>query len=86
MAAEAIGEALQQGGALSGPGPLNGALGGGTHRQHVHAIHLLTSHAKGSGLTPDLRIAGGTVVVHTNGPLVVLHHKQDRQLPKRRHV
>ena len=86
VAAEAISEALEQGGALAGAGPLDGALGGGAHRQYIHAVHLFAGHAEGGRLAPDLRITGGAVVVHTNGPLVVLHHKQDRQLPEGRHV
>ena len=86
MTPEAVGEALEHGRAFAGAGPLDRALGGGTHRQHIHAIHLFTSHAEGGSLAPDLRVAGGPVVVHANGPLVVLHHEQDRQLPEGRHV
>ena len=86
MPAEAVGHALQQGGAFTGAGAGHSALGGITHRQHIHAVDLFAVHAKASGLAPDLGVAGGALVGHADGPLVVLHHKQDGQLPQLRHV
>ena len=86
MAPEAIGEALQQGRTFTRPGPFHRALGRCPHRQNVHAIHFFSGHAEGAGLAPDLRVTGGPVVGHADGPLVVLDHENDRQLPQLRHV
>ena len=86
VAAEAVGQALEHRGTFAGAGPLDRALGRTANRQHIHAVDLFAGHAEGGRLTPDLRIAGGAVVVHADGPLVVLDHEDDRQLPERRHV
>merc|ERR1711965_175661 len=86
MASEAVGEALQHGGPFTSSGPFNGPLGGGSNGQNVHAVDLFSGHSKSTGLTPDLWIAGGTVVGHADGPFVVFDHKNDRQLPELRHV
>ncbi len=65
---------------------------GQTHLAHVHAVHEDAGHAKGGALLVDVRvvIAGGgpcgARVVHADGPLVVLHYKDDRQLVEAGHV
>ena len=86
VTAEAVGHALQQGGAFTGAGAGDRALGGITHRQHIHAVDFFAVHAEASSFAPDLGVTGGALVGHADGPLVVLHHKQDGQLPQLRHV
>ena len=86
MTTEPIGQALQQGGTFPGARPFHGSLGCGADRKHVHAVHFFAGHAERRCFAPDLRITGGTVMGHADGPLVVFHHEQDRQLPQLRHV
>ena len=60
--------------------------------EHIHAIHQHTRHPKGRPLLVDeglaIAVAGPrrAGVVHANGPLVVLYHKDARQLVQRGHV
>ena len=86
MAPEAIGEAFKNRWTFAGTRPFDGPFCSGSNGEHVHAIHLFSSHAEGSRFAPDLRIAGGTVMGHADRPFVVLHHKQDGQFPKLGHV
>lgn len=58
----------------------------------IHAVYKDSRHAKGRSLLVDewgvvsTCGVGCSVVVHANGPQVVLHHEDAWQLVQRRHV
>ena len=62
------------------------------HLSDIHAINKNARHSKGRALLVDVGAVisgsgiGGPVVLHPNGPKVVLHHKYAGQLVQRGHI
>ena len=86
MTTETVSKTFEQGGSIASTRPGDGPLGGTANSKHIHPVHLFADHAESFGFTPNFRIAGGTVVVHTNTPTVILNHEKDRQFPQSRHI
>ena len=86
MAAEAIGDALQQPGLALLAGQGQELAGGLIHRQHVHAVHPLARHAVGAGALVQLRLGADQADRAAHAVLVVLDQEQDRQVLHGRQV
>ena len=86
VAEVAVGDQLEQDGALAGAGVLDGAGGGAVDGEQVHAVDAFAGDAVGDGAVGD---GGGAVALldrHRHAVLVVFADKDDGQLPDGGHV
>ncbi len=86
MPPETIGQRLNQGWTFTRPCAFNCFLGDRPYRQNIHAIHLIARHPKNTGFLVDFALGGRPLMGHPDRPVIILNHKQNRQLPQRRHI
>src|SRR5581483_1656173 len=84
--AQAIGDALDEGGPVAGARPVHRLPARHVDREDVVAVELDPGEAVGEGLLGDGARVGLLLEGHRDGPLVVLDHEHQRQVPDPREV
>ncbi len=86
VAAVAVGQHLENIGALAGAAPGRRLLAGRLDRAHVHAVDLLARNVERQPAPRQIGLRRGARDRRAHGVAVVLDHVDDRQLPQLRHV
>src|SRR3546814_17408127 len=82
MAAIAIRLELQQYRPLAGAYPFKRGFCRTAYSENVHSVHLNTRNTKAFAPPVKLVLGGGAIDRSAHGVLIILHHDDDRQLPK----